>query len=118
MAFQRSSARVSAGCSTRPRGSRGSSGRGEHSTIPTHAQRVQESLLWMKNRVICRVFPSSTRLSTGVEDERAVARTENADLPGAAVSDLPSGRATVENLPPKRSVYTRRSLQAQRAETT
>jgi hypothetical protein len=72
----------------------------------------------MKIGLFCREFPSSTRLSTGVEDDRAVACEDNADPSGAAISLTTSQSSTVENLALKRSVYTRRSPQAERSDST
>jgi hypothetical protein len=65
--------------------------------------------LWMKNGLICRYFPSSTWLSTAVEDAPSVACQENTGIPGAALSGNWRRSATVENMASERSVYTRRS---------
>ena len=108
MAFQRSSARVSAGAPP-VLALRGSSGSGEHSTLRGEAQCARRARLWMKITLFCRYFASSTLLSTGVEDGDCVASEDNARLPGAAVSIAGRVGRTVENLAPGAVVYTRDS---------
>ena len=53
--------------------------------------------LWMKNGHICRDFVSSTRLSTGVDDNRSVSGQDNEAARGAAISISTRFSTTVEN---------------------
>jgi hypothetical protein len=72
----------------------------------------------MKIRAICSYFPSSTQLSTGVEDEEYVARRDNARLRRPAVSTPASAVTSVENRSRGRVVYTRGFLPFEADETT
>ena len=65
--------------------------------------------LWMKKPLICRDFPSSTRLSTGVEDGDPVRIRDNGETQRAATSGSTALLASVENFNVDGVVYTARS---------
>src|SRR3989304_6033206 len=65
-ASQRPSAVGSVVCSTRVRARSRSQEKGEHSTFTPPLNADRRDALWMKKRHICRAFPHSTYLSTGV----------------------------------------------------
>jgi large subunit ribosomal protein L34 len=82
--------------------------------MTSQAQWADEDVLWMKIWVFCRYFLSSTRLSTGVEDDACVALGDNAGVAGAAVSIRGGSALSVENLAREALVYTRGSPQPDR----